>query len=286
VPDHVSIRHPTIKRLRRLSGRRSVRSAESAFVIDGPTLLGDAIDAGVPLEEVVAGPGCPEDLLARAAAGGAVVRSVADGVLARVTDTVTPQPVAAIGRFIDVSVTSAASDAGPLALVLVGVADPGNAGTLLRSAEAAGAGAVFFCDGSVDPYGPKCVRASAGSLFRMAVTRSVDAGEALRCLVSAGLATVATVARGAQPYDEVDLAGPLALVLGGEAHGLPELVAAQVGQTVTIPMVGRTESLNVGMAGTIVCFESLRQRRQRDRAAEQVNRLDATRAEGAGCTEL
>jgi len=199
---------------------------------------------------------------------------------------VTEQPVAAIGQFADVSATAAAAAAGPLALVLVGVGDPGNAGTLLRSAEAAGAGAVLFCDGSVDPYGPKCVRASAGSLFRVAVTRSADAGEALQCLASAGLATVATVVHGGRSYDEVDLSGPLALVLGGEAHGLPDPVAAQVARAVTIPMVGRTESLNVGMAGTILCFESLRQRRQRDRAPEQDNRLDATRPEGAGCTEL
>ena len=178
-----------------------------------------------------------------------MVRSVAEGVLARVTDTVTPQPVAAIGRFADVSPGTAASAAGPLALVLVGVGDPGNAGTLLRSAEAAGGGAVLFCDGSVDPYGPKCVRASAGSVFRVAVTRSGDAGEVLACLASAGLGTLATVARGARPYDEVDLAGPVALVLGSEAHGLPGDVAARVEQAVTIPMVGRTESLNVGHGG-------------------------------------
>jgi RNA methyltransferase, TrmH family len=286
VPDHISIRHPTIKRLRRLSGRRSARSAERAFVIDGPTLLGDALDAGVPVDEVVAEAGCPEDLLARAAAAGAMVRSVADGVLARVTDTVTPQPVAAIARFEDVPPGTAVSAAGPLALVLVGVRDPGNAGTLLRSAEAAGAGAVLFCDGSVDPYGPKCVRSSAGSVFRVAVTRSGDTGEALGCLASAGLGTVATVARGARSYDEVDLADPVALVLGNEAHGLPEDVAARVERSVTIPMAGRTESLNVGMAGTILCFESLRQRRQRDRASDQGNGLDATRPQRAGCTEL
>ena len=255
-------------------------------MIDGPTLLREALEAGVPVDEVVAEPGCPGELLARAAAAGAVVRSVADGVLARVTDTVTPQPVAAIGRFVEVSPATAASAAGPLALVLVGVGDPGNAGTLLRSAEAAGAGAVLFCDGSVDPYGPKCVRASAGSVFRVAVTRSADAGEALTCLESAGLATVATVARGAQSYDEVDLAAPLALVLGSEAHGLPQHVAAHVARAVTIPMVGRTESLNVGMAGTILCFESWRQRRHRELAPDQGNRLDATRPEGAGCSEL
>jgi RNA methyltransferase, TrmH family len=277
VPDHVSIRHPTIKRLRRLSGRRSARSAEHAFVIDGPTLLGDALDAGVPVDEVVAEARCPGDLLARAAAAGATVRLVADGALARVTDTVTPQPVAAIGRFVDVAPAAAASAAGPLALVLVGVRDPGNAGTLLRSAEAAGAGAVLFCDGSVDPYGPKCVRASAGSVFRVAVTRAGDADEALASLAAAGLGTLATVARGARSYDEVDLADPVALVLGSEAHGLPGEVAAGVARAVTIPMVGRTESLNVGMAGTILCFESLRQRRRRDQASDQGNRLDATR---------
>jgi TrmH family RNA methyltransferase len=286
VPGHVSIRHPTIKRLRRLSGRRSARSAECAFVIDGPTLLRDALDVGVQLDEVVAEARCPGDLLARAAEAGAMVRSVDDGVLARVTDTVTPQPVAAIARFADVPPATAAAAAGPLALVLVGVRDPGNAGTLLRSAEAAGAGAVLFCNGSVDPYGPKCVRASAGSVFRIAVTRSGDAGEALACLASAGLTTLATVARGARSYDEVDLTDAVALVLGNEAHGLPGDVAARVERAVTIPMVGRTESLNVGMAGTILCFESLRQRRQRDQASDQGNRLDATRPEGAGCTEL
>lgn len=286
VPDHVSIRHPTIKRLRRLSGRRSARSAEAAFVIDGPTLLADALDAGVRVDEVVAEPGCPPPLLARAADAGAVVRSVADGVLARVTDTVTPQAVAAIGRFVDASPVDAASAAGPLALVLVGVGDPGNAGTLLRSAEAAGAGAVLFCDGSVDPYGPKCVRASAGSVFRVMVTRSADAREALDRLAAAGFDTVATAARGDRPYDAVDLAGPVAVVLGSEAHGLPEHIVGRVGRTVSIPMVGRTESLNVGMAGTILCFESLRQRRRREAAPDQGNRLDATRPEGAGCTEL
>jgi RNA methyltransferase, TrmH family len=277
VPDQASIRHPTIKRLRRLSGRRSARSAEGAFVIDGPILLADALDAGVPIDDVVAEPSCSDELLTRAAAAGAEVRSVAHGVLARVSDTVNPQAVAAIGRFADVAPAAAAAAAGPLALVLVGVGDPGNAGTLLRSAEAAGAGAVLFCDGSVDPYGPKSVRASAGSVFRVAVTRSADAVEALAWLESAGLRTVATVARGARPYDEVDLAGPVALVVGSEPHGLPEHVAARAMGSVTIPMAGRTESLNVGMAGTILCFESLRQRRHRDLAPDQGNRLDATR---------
>jgi TrmH family RNA methyltransferase len=205
-------------------------------------------------------------------------------MLARVVDTVTPRAVAAVARFDDVAAAEAARAAGPLALVLVGVADPGNAGTLLRSAEAAGAGAVLFCDGSVDPYGPKCVRSSAGSVFRLAVARDLAAAEALAAVKDAGARTVATVARGAQPYDAVDLVRPVALVLGSEAHGLPAGLAAAVDTAVTIPMQGSTESLNVGMAGTILCFESLRQRRARNGGPEQDNRLDETPPRAAGCT--
>jgi RNA methyltransferase, TrmH family len=276
----IGARHPTMQRLRRLSGRRSARTADGAFVVDGPTLLAEALDAGVPLDAVVAEPGCPPALLAPAAAAGAAVHRAPAGTLARVVDTVTPQGVAAIARFADREPADVAAVAGPLALVLVGVADPGNAGTLLRSAEAAGAGAVLFCAGSVDPYGPKCVRASAGSLFRLAISRDADAGAAIAALGAHGLTTVATMAHGAPPYDAGDLAGPVAIVLGSEAHGLPPGIGVAVDRAVTIPMAGRAESLNVAMAGTILCFESLRQRRGRD----QHNQLDETPPRAAGCT--
>jgi TrmH family RNA methyltransferase len=280
----IGARHHTMQRLRRLSRRRSARTGEGAFVVDGPTLLAEALDAGVAVDEVVAEPGCPPAVLDRAAAAGAVVLRTREGMLARVVDTVTPRAVAAVAGFDDVAAAEAARAAGPLALVLVGVADPGNAGTLLRSAEAAGAGAVLFCDGSVDPYGPKCVRSSAGSVFRLAVARDLAAAEALVAVEDAGATTVATVARGAQPYDAVDLVRPVALVLGSEAHGLPAGLAAAVDTAVTIPMQGSTESLNVGMAGTILCFESLRQRRARNGGPEQDNRLDETPPRAAGCT--
>jgi len=273
----VGARHHSMQRLRRLSRRRSARRDEGCFVIDGPTLLAEALDAGVAVEVVVAEPGCPDALLDRAGAAGAAVHRTTPGTLARVVDAVTPHGVAAVARIADRPPADAVAAAGPLALVLVGVADPGNAGTLLRSAEAAGGGAVLFCDGSVDPYGPKCVRASAGSLFRLAVTRESTSEAALAALAAAGVPTLATAARGAQAYDEADLAGPVALVLGNEAHGLDPAVAGAATGAVTIPMAGRTESLNVGMAGTILCFEALRQRRA-------ANRLDATPPRAAGCT--
>ena len=301
--DPIGIRHHSMQRLRRLSRRRSARTEEGAFVVDGPTLLAEALDAGVHVDEVVATSDCPDGLLARASAAGAEVHLVRATDLSRVVDTVTPQPVAAVARFAAVSPAEAASSAGPLALVLVGVADPGNAGTLLRSAEAAGAGAVLFCDDAVDPFGPKCVRSSAGSVFRLAVVREAPADAALDALAAAGLRTVATVARGGRPYDQVDLGGPVGLVLGSEAHGLPARLSAAVDVAVTIPMAGRAESLNVAMAGTVLCFEAARRRRARrggeapaepdatppaDRPGRQpgtqANRLDETPPRAAGCT--
>jgi len=282
--DPIGARHHSLQRLRRLSRRRSARTDEGAFVIDGPTLLADALAAGVAIDEVVAEPGCPDDLLDRATAAGATVRRAAEGLLARATDTVTPHGVAAVARLPRLAATDALATAGPLALVLVGVGDPGNAGTLLRSAEAAGAGAVVFCDGSVDPYSPKCVRASAGSVLRLAVARKGDSGGVLAGCAERGLRTVGTLARDGVPYDEADLARPTALVLGSEAHGLPAEVAAAVDLAVTIPMAGRAESLNVAMAGTVLCFESLRRRRHATTTPQQGNELDGTPLRAAGCT--
>jgi TrmH family RNA methyltransferase len=183
--------------------------------------------------------------------------------LARSVDTVTPHHLAAVARRVEVDVAAAVSAAagGPLALVLIGVADPGNAGTLLRAGEASGAAAVLFCDSSVDPSNPKCVRSSAGSLFHLPVAIAGEAEAVLEQLREAGVHTAATVVRGGTPYDHVDLTGPVAILLGSEAHGLPEPLLDTVDHRLSIPMLGRAESLNVAMAGSVLCFESLRQRR-------------------------
>jgi RNA methyltransferase, TrmH family len=252
-----------VQRLRRLSGRRAARLDDGAFVIEGPTILRAAIDAGVALAEVFAAPEADAALVAAAEQAGAVVRQLPADVLARAIDTVTPQGVAAIAPTIEVGIDDAvrAAASGPLSLVLVDISDPGNAGTLVRTAEAAGAAAVLFCGGSVDPWNPKCVRAAAGALFHVPVASGGDAVAVLDRLAKAGVPSAATVVRNGTPYDEVDLTGPVAFVLGSEAHGLPGALVEAVHQRLTIPMVGRSESLNVAMAGSVLCFESLRQRR-------------------------
>jgi RNA methyltransferase, TrmH family len=247
-----------VKRLRHLMDRPTVRARERAFVVEGPTLVGDALDAGVELECLFVGPGATAPVVARAVGEGVPVFDLAPGVLERVAGTVTPQPVLAVARAVDVDLSELAG--ASLVVVCVDVRDPGNLGTVLRSAEASGAGGIICCDGSVDVYNPKCVRASAGSLFH---TRIVAGGEPVTVLGTLGgwgLRRLGTRPDIGEPYYRVDLAGPTALVLGNEAHGLPDSTTAALDGWVTIPMAGRSESINVGMAAAVLCFEAARQR--------------------------
>ena len=132
---------------------------------------------------------------------------------------------------------------------------------MLRSAEAAGAGGVVCCEGSVDVFNPKTVRASAGAIFHVPVVCGGDPAEVLDRLGQWGLRRLGTTPHGGVDYTVADLSGPVALVLGNEAHGLPPGLSDNLDGLVTIPMAGRAESLNVGMATAVLCFEAGRQRR-------------------------
>jgi TrmH family RNA methyltransferase len=188
---------------------------------------------------------------------GVRVHALAPGVMTKVADTVTPQPVLATFSMFDRPPESL--QGGALVVVLVDVRDPGNAGTALRSADAAGADAVVCCGGTVDPYNPKTVRSSAGSLFHIPLVVIDDVGDALEALDTFGYRRVGAVARNGEDYAAVDWRQRTALVLGNESAGLPDDLALD--GTVGIPMAGRAESLNVGVACAVLCFEALRQRR-------------------------
>ncbi len=257
----MALRHQKVQRLRRLLSRRSAREADSAFVVEGAKVLSEALDAGTPVESVYLGAGRSADaIVQRAFDAGARVYELAPGVLERVADTVTPQPVMAVLPFVDRTLDDLRG--ASLLVVAVDVRDPGNAGTVLRSAEAAGADGVLFCGGSVDIYNPKTVRASAGSMFHVPVVAGGDPVELLREMATWGVRRLATGAVGGDDYSELDLTAPTAFVLGNEANGLPADIEALVDGRVTIPMVGRSESLNVGMAAAVLCFEAARQRRR------------------------
>jgi RNA methyltransferase, TrmH family len=243
--------------------RRSTRRSEGAFVVEGVKLLASALEAGTPVEAVFVDDGAranPEvvAVLDVALERGARVFDLAPGVLARVADTVTPQPVLAV---VGIPAATLAELAGAtFVVVCVEVRDPGNAGAVIRVAHAAGAGAVVCCDGTVDPFNPKTVRASAGSVFHIPIVDAGDPGEVLDALGERGLRRLAAVSRGGTPYTEVDLTSPFALVLGNEANGLPPLLEDRLDARVTIPMGGGAESLNVSTAAAVLCFEAARRR--------------------------
>lgn len=255
----LAYRHQKVQRLRRLLGRRSARQAERVFVAEGVKVLAEAVAAGVPVEAVFLAPDAPDDVVALAEAADTRVHLLAPGVLERVADTVTPQPVLAVVPYLDVPLDDLAQ--ATFLVVCVDVRDPGNAGTVLRSAEAAGADGVVCCGGSVDVYNPKTVRASAGTLFHVPVVAGGDPVEVLQRIGSWGVRRLGAVAHTGVDYASLDLTGPVAFVLGNEATGLPEPVVAELDEHVSIPMAGRAESLNVGMAAAVLCFEAARQKR-------------------------
>jgi TrmH family RNA methyltransferase len=249
--------NPEVRELRRLLRSRRAREDAARFVIEGPRVLQAALDHDVELDAVYTGPGDADaELVARCAERGVPVRVLAPGVAERLGDTVTPQGVFARGVLRRAPRT--ALDHAHFVLVADQISDPGNAGTLVRSAAAAGVDGISLGAGSVDAYNPKVVRASAGALFAVPIVEGSPTAAILERLGSAGVRRVGAVTRGGTPVDEVDLTGPLAVVVGHEVRGLGPL---PLDELATIPMAAGAESLNVAMAATVVCFEASRQRR-------------------------
>ena len=244
--------------------KRSLRSSERTLVVEGAELLSVALDAGAPIEAVYVAPEgrssrAVADVVDRAFARGVRVFDLDPGVVERIADTVTPQPLLAVVGYVP-AVLEDAREATAV-LVLVDVRDPGNAGTMIRTADAAGVDAVICCDGTVDPTNPKTVRASAGSLFHLPVVAGGDPAVVVETLRDWGFITVGTTARDGVDYVEFDWSRRVALVFGNEASGLDAPLLDRLGGSVSIPMAGRAESLNVSVAAAVLCFEVQRRRR-------------------------
>ncbi len=258
----LSPRNARVAALGRLARQRRAREAEDRFVVDGPVLLADAVRDGLGVEDVFVDPAAVgradvDAAVAAALAAGARGWTVTGGLRAHV-DVATPHGLAAVARRPAPPATTAGGTTA-LHVVLVGVADPGNVGTLLRTAEAVGATTLVVGDGTADPWAPKVVRSSAGSVWRVPL-RSGAADAVLADLAADGVTRVgAAGGAGAAPH-ELDLTGPVALVLGSEAHGLPAAVADTIDTWASLPMEGAVESLNVAVAGSVLAFEVVRQR--------------------------
>jgi RNA methyltransferase, TrmH family len=254
-----SVRNPRVAEAVKLR-KRGLRDDRRRFLVEGAQAVEEALRAGAAVSELFVGPeSAVHPAVARAREAGVPVTEVSDEVVRALTSTVTPQGLVAVASFVDVPIEEL-PEGLDLAAVLFSVRDPGNAGTILRSADAAGAGAVVFSEGSVDVYNPKVVRSSAGSLFHLPVVRDAEIGEAVGGLRDRGLAVYAASASGGASLYDPDLRRPVAFVFGNEAWGLPDEVAALADATVRVPIPGGAESLNLATAAGVVLFEAVRQR--------------------------
>ena len=254
-----STANPHVKHIRSLLADRRERRRERLFVLEGVRLVADAIAGGGTLDLALFAP----DQLAATVAGQDLLGQLeslpgtyeaTSQVVAAAADTVHPQGVVALARWPDVE-----PGAPGIVLALDGIQDPGNLGTLLRSAEAIGAAQVLCTRGTVDVYSPKVVRAAMGAHFHLAIEQDLgweQVGERL----SLADHVYAADASATMPYYAADWRQPSALIVGNEAHGLSDDARALARNLIGIPMRGRAESLNAAVAGSVILFEALRQR--------------------------
>ncbi|MCA4726958.1 TrmH family RNA methyltransferase [Mycolicibacterium fortuitum] len=237
-----------IKLQRHIGRRRAAR-----FLAEGPNLVEAALRRGL-VSEVFA----TEAALDRFAAllADAPVQVVTERAARALSDTVTPVGLVAVCRMPEVSLGEVLAGAPRLVAVAVETSEPGNAGTLIRLADAMGADAMILAGNSVDPFNGKCLRSSAGSIFGLPVVQAPDVDALMAALRAAGLQVLATTLDGETPLPEVDLTAPTAWLFGSEAHGLSPEIAAAADARVTIPMRGSAESLNVAAAAAICLYAS------------------------------
>ncbi|MGK5630189.1 TrmH family RNA methyltransferase [Streptomyces sp. URMC 123] len=270
-PELTSLRSPRVVAARRLA-KRAFRGKERRFIAEGPQAVREAVehrgDAGPTLIELFATVEAAEryaDIVAAARAAGAEVHTATDEVVAEISQTVTPQGLVGVCRFLDRPFESILASRPRLVAILAHVRDPGNAGTVLRCADAAGAEAVVLTDASVDLYNPKSVRASVGSLFHLPVAVGVPVEQAVRGLREAGARIVAADGAGERDLDtELDegvLGRPTAWIFGNEAWGLPEETRALADAVVRVPIHGKAESLNLATAAAVCLYASARAQR-------------------------
>lgn len=249
---------PRVVAARRLT-TRSGRDQAGRFLAEGAQAVREALRAPERVHELfVTGPGAERnaELVQHARATGVPVSDITDRAAAMLSETVTPQGIVAVCDTLDVAIADALAGSPRLVAVLVGVSDPGNAGTVIRVADAVGADAVVLAGDTVDPHNGKCVRASTGSVFHLPVARVKDVPAALEACRAAGLRLVAADGHAEQPLDPLaaEVGAATAWVFGSEAHGLPFDVLSAVDTVVRVPVYGAAESLNLATAAAVCLY--------------------------------
>jgi TrmH family RNA methyltransferase len=245
-----------VKHLARLKRDGRLRREHGHFVVEGPRFVETALGSGARVEEVIYSPnvaGRDHPLVARAEALGIAILPVSKDCYRKIADVRSPQGLAALVSFPEHDPREVLSRPGGLCLVACGVRDPGNLGTMIRSADAAGAASVLVIRPAVDIYNGKVVRATAGSLLNLPVI-SLEESEALRALSAASLRLVLAEAGGRDDVREADWSRPLALAVGSEADGFSTALREAAGASVRVPMWGGAESLNAAAAAAVCLY--------------------------------
>jgi TrmH family RNA methyltransferase len=250
-----------LKELRRAL-TRPARNGRDPVGIEGPNLLAEAVRAGLHISCVFVTQGTERLLDPLALPLATEVLLVPADILTSALATETPQPIAALVESPDwtwAHMLGTQTNTAPLIIVLAALQDPGNLGTILRSAEAFGASGVISLPGTVSAWNPKAVRASAGSVFRIPHL-TVEPADAFQHLRDAEVRILATTLHEANPANQIDLTEPVALLIGNEGSGLPDKLAAEASGAITIPCPGPVESLNAAVAASVLLYEASQQR--------------------------
>lgn len=258
-----SLQNPRVKQLVKLRDRRP-RDEAGVFLVEGYREIRRALEKRVPLREVYFSPewflGENEPaLLAQAEAAGAQLFELTKDAFAKVAYRERPDGLLAVAPQWKRALNDLALPPDPFLLVVEAIEKPGNLGTILRSADAAGCDAVIVCDPVTDIFNPNVVRASTGVLFSVPLVVE-ESARVLAWLKEKGVRTIATTPAAEKIYSDVALRGPLAVVMGSEQYGLSEFWLKNADVPVRIPMAGQADSLNVAMATIITLFEAVRQR--------------------------
>lgn len=258
-----SVHNSRVQAAKRLL-RRAPRTEQGEFLVEGLRTVREALLAGAPMQALFLDPTKAHEIkeVARLAESRSIrVDEVSPAVMRAISATTTAPGVVGVCRFVDIAAHELIRRRLSLVTVLGQVRDPGNAGTIIRTSRAAGAEAIFVAAGTVDVYNPKLVRAAAGALFSLPLARDVRLGWLMDELGNHRINRVAADPRGDTVYDRVDMVEPTAFLLGNEAWGLPPELLGAVDVSVSIPMAGSFESLNVAVAAGVLLFEAARQRR-------------------------
>lgn len=252
-----------IKQLRALSDPKH-RKKEQSFLIEGVKMVEEALRDNLSVKTVIASPSLVQHhgkgVLKLAEARSVDVVWISEKLMDAVAESKTPQPVMAVVKMREYSENALLTHEAGLTVIAHQLQDPGNLGTIIRTAEAVGASGVAIPANTADPYSAKAIRASMGSILRLPVVRIGDSATFIKTCRQKGFQIAATVLTGEKAHFDIDLRKPTVVILGQEGAGLPQDIMAEVDLHVRIPMAATIDSLNVATSAAVILYEAMRQR--------------------------